>query len=507
MSIKYTLFVFVFILPLLSIDESRNNSTCLSDADCDPPFMICSPNTQTCQHKPLFPLTVSEIIGTVLIVGLGSIATVAGLGGGVIVIPLILLLFGVTIKEAAAISNVIILVNSTVKFINGFGKKDPLKPTKTLIDYHFVLMFNPVFIVSNVFGSILNKMLPSGYVLCGLISMVLIVMVINIRNGIKKYKEENEEVERQKLLKENLLGNDKDSEAIELKEKGKFSRIRPIDITNAESDNDFNNKTGQPSQNRIYGTSPTHVLPHISMQQFNDPEFKEILKNEGKDFNSKTFALFSLTVFTVVFFSLLRGSREFESIVGMEFCGGIFWLTLILMIIFILAIAVYSTRLVHKEIAIKAANNHLMPHELNYDFKTTLRLNIVLFVFGVISNILGLGGALFIYPLFTGLGMQPVVVSYTALFMIFQSKLVAVVLNYLGGLIIADLAIYFVVIMSVGSYFIVKKMNQIIAKYKRQSLLTVLMVFVLAVSLIISPLYGYLEGSKSPDFWSFRSFC
>lgn len=508
--IKTLILLTILLTTTISINESKINAVCQIDSDCDPPFLICSPKNQTCDRKPLFPLTISEIIGTITIAVLGSIAAAAGLGGGVIVIPIVLLLFGLSVKQAAAMSNVVILVNSTAKFITAIGKKDPLKPTKTLIDYHFVLMFNPVFVFSNVVGSILNKILPSGYILFMLIVMIVGVIIVNVRNGIKMYREENVALEKTALLKENLLEDEK-GRTIELRDtKQRNSQFidnnAPLSVHNRQLLG--SNRSLQPiDPTQLNSTTPLNVLPHIRMQQFNDPEFKRIKKYESRDFDPLKFAYFMSTVLVIIFFSILRGSNEVESIVGITYCGNTFWFTLIVMICIVMVIAVYSIKFALREIEVNRANNNLMPHELNYNVKTIITLNIFLFVFGVIANILGLGGGMFIYPIFTSLGMQPLVVSYTAMFMLFLSKIVAVMLNYIADLIVVDLAIYFIIIATLSALLVIQKVNQIINVYKRQSVITALMVFILLISAVISPLYAYLEGSKSPKFWTFKSYC
>ena len=69
-------------------------------------------------------------------------------------------------------------------------RKDPLKNSKTLIDYSLVLMFNPILLFANVIGNIVNKMVPDGVILTILASLLVITIMINLKNGIKLWKKE-----------------------------------------------------------------------------------------------------------------------------------------------------------------------------------------------------------------------------------------------------------------------------------------------------------------------------
>ena len=56
-------------------------------------------------HKGVFPLQASEIVCYLVIPILISVAAVAGLGGGIILVPLLIGLFKFRTKEAIAITS------------------------------------------------------------------------------------------------------------------------------------------------------------------------------------------------------------------------------------------------------------------------------------------------------------------------------------------------------------------------------------------------------------------
>jgi hypothetical protein len=73
-------------------ESSRIGHTCTLTADCSPPYTICTDNL--CQHKGVFPLTWLEIAGLVILGFTAVIAVTAGVGGGALFTPLLVICFG-----------------------------------------------------------------------------------------------------------------------------------------------------------------------------------------------------------------------------------------------------------------------------------------------------------------------------------------------------------------------------------------------------------------------------
>ena len=477
---KSLIIALLLINKIQTIKEDKINKECMYDKDCDPPFLICHNTDRVCRHKKLFPMELSEFIGFVIIAFFASLAAAAGIGGGIIVISIALLMFGVSVKEAVALSNIITFLNATIKYSLALGKKDSVKKVKTLINYSFVLLFNPVFVFSNVIGSMINKMIPGGVVLIMLILILFCSIMMNLRNAIKKYKKESKEARLQK--KEKTV------------EKEQVERVSINSSSDSKKMIDFLKEIDLP-------------MPLITEEQLNDKELQKVFKYQNTDFDPIKWTFLLSTVIVVVLFAFLRGNSQFDSIAGIEFCGRDYWILLALLCVLILIIGIFSTIHVNKEISIKKKYNHLMEHEMDYSLGKIILFNIGLFVVGVFCNIMGLGGSIIIFPLFTGLGMQPLIISFTSLFMAMLSKIAAVLLNMLSGLVIYDLALLLTIIMTICSSIMIIFVNKLLKRYKRQSIIIIIMVCVQTVALILAPIYAILQGSKSEDFWEFKSFC
>ena len=81
-------------------------------------FSQCANNI--CMHKDVFPPNSLEIAGVVLLPLLLGFANNGGIGGGGLIIPASIALFGFNTIQAIAISNAIIFVGAAVRYF-GFS--------------------------------------------------------------------------------------------------------------------------------------------------------------------------------------------------------------------------------------------------------------------------------------------------------------------------------------------------------------------------------------------------
>ena len=95
------------------------------------------------KHKDIFPLDQSDIVGTAL-VGIGlMIAASGGVGGGGILVPLLIIVFGFHPKNAIPLSNFTILGSSITNMILNFPKRHP-DADRPLVDWDLILVMEPV---------------------------------------------------------------------------------------------------------------------------------------------------------------------------------------------------------------------------------------------------------------------------------------------------------------------------------------------------------------------------
>ena len=103
-------------------------------------------------HKDLFPLDSSDIWGTILVTLGLLIAASGGIGGGGILVPLLILVFGFSPKHAIPLSNFCIVGSSITNMWMNLEKRHPLVD-RPLVDWDLILVMEPLTMAGKVFSS------------------------------------------------------------------------------------------------------------------------------------------------------------------------------------------------------------------------------------------------------------------------------------------------------------------------------------------------------------------
>ena len=155
------------LIKVQKCDPSHKGRDCLSY-----PFQKCDTQTLTCKHKNVFPLKPTEIVMILCLPFLFAIAAVAGVGGGMIFLPLAIGLMHFTAKEAIPMCAVIVLQTALIRFIFFSARaKHPDKENATEIDYNMVKLVYPIFLIGSYIGVILNILLSE---------LALVILLITV---------------------------------------------------------------------------------------------------------------------------------------------------------------------------------------------------------------------------------------------------------------------------------------------------------------------------------------
>jgi uncharacterized membrane protein YfcA len=174
----------------VSVEEEEDSS----DDDDEEKFL----STHSCQHKLLFPLFPKEIIGIIIFVAMAMMSAAAGVGGGSIMVPILLIFFNFSTKEAIALTNGLIFFAGIVKFILSLNKKHPKIKHRTIIEYNMVLIIIPSLLLGAFVGSIISSMLPELVQVAGLILVLIIATYKGFKKSMAVYKKETEEIQKEK---------------------------------------------------------------------------------------------------------------------------------------------------------------------------------------------------------------------------------------------------------------------------------------------------------------------
>ena len=200
--------------PSLSpVQAAEETILCSIDDDCKNlnEYYICKPIAEDqvgsrvipvghlaneCVHKPLWPPTPKEWLGTFVFSLIMMLSNVAGIGGGGVAIPLAMYFFNLSTKPAIAISSFAIMVSTLARFFFNFNERHPEKPQMCCIDYSITNVMMPLTMIGSLTGAFIYLLFPEAGIL---IILTLLLLLMSYESGkkyfdmVKKEKKQDEE--------------------------------------------------------------------------------------------------------------------------------------------------------------------------------------------------------------------------------------------------------------------------------------------------------------------------
>ena len=171
----------------------------------NPTFAACT--NGLCVHKAVFPATGLEIGGVIILPLLLGFANNGGIGGGGLIIPVCIFMFGFNTIQAIAISNSTIFVGAAVRYF-GFSlfAKHPQK-NATIIDYNLCAVMLPLVLVGSFVGVMISNILPEGILTIILVIVLFYLTYDSFEKAIGLWKKETVAMEKEALAYKPLPGN------------------------------------------------------------------------------------------------------------------------------------------------------------------------------------------------------------------------------------------------------------------------------------------------------------
>ena len=147
--------------PKLAEEEESHSGkdSCKVSEDCNKyPYFVC--DNEYCEHKGVFPPYLKEVIGLLVLAVLMSLSTIAGVGGGGVVTPMLMTFFVMDTKSAIAISGFSILTCSVTRYVLKINQKHPERKECVVIDYGLASVMLPTVLMGSLVGVLVNVMLP-----------------------------------------------------------------------------------------------------------------------------------------------------------------------------------------------------------------------------------------------------------------------------------------------------------------------------------------------------------
>ncbi|ETI52551.1 hypothetical protein F442_04279 [Phytophthora nicotianae P10297] len=335
-----------------------------------------------------------------MVIGL-AVSSAGGVGGGVIMVPAMVLIMGFDIKRATPISNVAILGGAVANAWFNMRKRHP-NVNRPLIDPELALGMIPVVIGGTVLGALINKLIPS-YVLSLLFVVVLIVGGSRtMKKGIRLHKKE--------------VAARKEAEAAS----GEVTTDIPaspgayVQVSTPQiSGNDAEEKRLSVS---VTGGDAA-PLKSIAGDHATSDSLVQILERE------RHFAWGPHIAIMVCYLGVVAASIGDASVD----CGGVaYWVILLIEIPWVAVFVVFTSHYLHKVYLRKsAANYQYVDGDIKWTKKMVVYFPLGCAVAGIVAGMFGVGGGIITGPIMIELGIVPEVASSTTALMILYSSAAA----------------------------------------------------------------------------------
>jgi len=433
-----------------------------------------------CKHKDIFPLTFREVVGSIFLMFLAGLANSGGLGGGALLSPVLLLFFNYDPNKAIMIVYSIVFGGSLGNFLNVALQKNPATG-RSYVDYDLSLICMPLMTLGANVGVLLNRVFPPFLVIVGLTLVIIYTGKKVWARANLRYSEETEQQEKA------LLDVDQPRPS---KDKRDFEMSL---LSGSNRDSSILNRDS--SKSNRYSSMPS--------------ELKEILQEEKELFPKRKIFMILLMLSFVIFMMILKGSKDYGSPIGLEYCETGYWMVFLLSLAGCYAFYLKGLQMVNQNLAIKRQYRfrpdgnefYLTPEIVN-------RFGMLSFIAGISAGLLGLGGGMVMSPLLLQFGMGPQVLAATVGFFVVQTSFVTLFQSFYYGDVTGTETMFFLVISFFGSFGVSYGLNYMVKKYNRPSLILFALSFVLLLSFIVMPVFGVYKSIDNPDLmFVFHSLC
>lgn len=472
-------------------------------------------------------MNTSEIIAIIVFFIATLICTIAGIGGGIVFLPIIMLMFNFSAQEAAPISITMVFFILFLRNVLSFADRHPIRD-KSVINYDIALIFSPGNIIGNIFGMIINTVSASWLILV----FIIILMGINAYITGQKALEIRLQTKNQKrrarvnLSQEALVYLDR------LKSmKASREQSQPVSHSHSQAllddanglivrrSNPLPKASDDPTKlvEVINNSLVTYVLPLddggeqvVTMKEIEETMLKleRILKKERRLMDYEKIALLFLNLFVLMILNLFRGNKNLDSIVGIPYCSPAFWVFQFLYIPFGLSFFVFILWLLSKEHKQKVEAGYVFHStDLKWDKNTCTQLFFNGLLVGLISSLLGVGGAIVSAPMLLRLGVETQEASFTGSFMALFSSIASVIQYLISGKIKWDYAAFY---GGVSLISMVIGLKVILAYLKRKNMMygiVFVLVFMIVVATVLNIYSNVKEIVTNEASRSFKSYC
>lgn len=430
----------------------------------------------TCQHKDLFPrLTWFDFGATVANFFGAMISTAGGIGGGGIYVPLLYGIGQFPLDLCVPLSKAMVLGGAVANIMLSSQERHP-HADKPLIYYDVATFFEPAVLLGTTIGVICNMMFPNWLIVALLITVLSIMTLRVFVKGIQLCIQEH---------KQNQLAQT-DSDLVKNEKvdyKGDGEQSKPL----------LDSEVGTEVPQSDHGAT----IQEIKEQEARTPWFQLILV--------------SFCWIVIFIAALFKGGHGVQSIVGITTCSPAFWVLFALPFPIIITLMIlFAAYLFYQTQKKKKVNYQHAKGDIEWNL-----LNLFLFPFyfalaGFFASLLGIGSGMLKAPVLVELGLEPVVAAATSTYMILFTASITVAQYTFLGRMPFDYGIWFAITGFLAALIGQLVIGFLVRKYKMQSLIVFLVVFVMAISVLLMGGLGIAKvviSVQNGEYLGFKTPC
>lgn len=337
---------------------------CTQDSDCYPGRMYCHQSTGQCKLRGCFTyFTYPTIAAVIIAILVCSVAVIAGVGGGGILVPMFTALMEIPMATAVGFSQSTIcgqsLLNVSLLAFKKFPHETWVRP---LINYQYLSLMLPLGLIGTHVGSTLSKICPDFVRLILLFVLLTLVLIRTVRKLRAQYAQDKAKKQQERELEEKDV-----------------SQVNPEMVPPAANPREDNDSP------RSDGEHDDDAMGEEAKQDSHEP-----VSSQSDDHlhpaDQEQWPLFEIIVCVFSF------ALDIAFVILMHFttCGGtLYWVYFCLPIALLLGILYVTWRRLN--IMSKKTPERLT---FKWGFRTSLIYPLIAVVAGMAASMLGLGGGL-----------------------------------------------------------------------------------------------------------------
>eukprot|EP00980_Cylindrotheca_fusiformis_P007533 scaffold1561_cov129-Cylindrotheca_fusiformis.AAC.25 len=372
----------------------------------------------------LLPLSSRQIVGFML-ASLGVVlGSSGGIGGGGIVVPVYIIVIGLSPRDAIPLGSVTVLGGALAGFLTNLKRRHPLAD-RPIIDWDLILVMEPLVLVGALIGSMLHRVVSEKILMVLLVLLLSVVAHTTLTKARRMYDAEGRYIEHLKAARWDNL-----SRVTSFKSMGEWSShaVQPGEASPSKASSTLE-QGHSPVRTMTFDSVPT-VPTKLDADEKQrilivNPDFvtlrSDILEQEKVTPHGKILIMFAKFAI-IMFLNITLGGGAFRSPWGI-LCGSVaYWVVHIIMVAFLLASAwAAQTYLINRYELKEIVRFDYVHGDIKWDLRNALIYPFFFMTSGVCAGMFGIGGGMICVPLMLAMGVHPGVVTATASAMIFFS--------------------------------------------------------------------------------------